>query len=443
MIILTHFQMVGSISRRFTSWVESMTANNFVLFPDGFDGLWYVDTNYFDYYKRALSIPCYSYFNEDTFSMPFVTNYPYDIKGSSLDFYSTSINPIVRKSEPHLLNSFSDLQMSSFDVLGILYPNYSFYVDTSFNIINQNTKETVLSIKCNDYKDYVSRSDIEDPFSYLSFNIPLSVLPSFELLENTQYNFQVSYSIGSATIYDNNYVLVAVPLNHIQSSGTGGEGEGGGSTSTPEDDRNQQLQNSIFEGTDKIVESNKETQEKLEEQTNAIKEGNETNKNIFQKIGDIFDLLNPFSENFFGRKLVELLVDGLKSLFVPSNDFMVEFFGGLSDWFEARLGFLWTPFDIVSDFLEKLYDSDFGEPVIHIPNIQEPFTNVTLISASDINLNDIKNNKVFSNIYDIYLVLVDFAIYIGLIALSYNTLVGVFRGSPDSITLNKSNKKGD
>ena len=63
------------------------------------------------------------------------------------------------------------------------------------------------------------------------------------------------------------------------------------------------------------------TNSKIDEQTNAIKEQTETNKNIFEKIGDILSYINPFSENFFVYKLIELLVDAIKSLFIPSDDF--------------------------------------------------------------------------------------------------------------------------
>ncbi len=62
-----------------------------------------------------------------------------------------------------------------------------------------------------------------------------------------------------------------------------------------------------------------ETISTLNEQTEAIKEQNETSKNIFQKIGDILSYINPFSENFFAYKLVELIVNGLKSLFIPQE----------------------------------------------------------------------------------------------------------------------------
>ena len=68
--------------------------------------------------------------------------------------------------------------------------------------------------------------------------------------------------------------------------------------------------------------------EKIEEQTNVIlnqtekiEEQTEVNKNIFERIGDILSYINPLSENFFAYKLIDLLIDALKSLFIPEERF--------------------------------------------------------------------------------------------------------------------------
>lgn len=43
--------------------------------------------------------------------------------------------------------------------------------------------------------------------------------------------------------------------------------------------------------------------------------------NIFSAIGNIANVLNPFSEDFFVYKLIELLGELLKWLFIPSDDY--------------------------------------------------------------------------------------------------------------------------
>lgn len=266
---------------------------------------------------------------------------------------------------------------------------------------------------------YVSRLDLEDPFSTLAYNIPWCVFPEFEFIEGHKYKLSLTYGTGVDPVIRTFTVAKTIKNTDIVPTPTPTPEP----TSTP--DPNQGL-----------IDSNKETQNILNDQTNAIKENTETNKNIFQKIGDIFNLLNPLSENFFVYKLLELLFEGLKSFILPSSDFISNYFNELSSWFQERLGFLWTPFDIVNTFLEKLNNNSlFVEPIIHIPNIVEPFTGQQLISATDYNLNSLLEKENFNTMYNVYLVIVDFIIYLGVLTLCYNTLVGVFRGSPDSITV--------
>ena len=152
----------------------------------------------------------------------------------------------------------------------------------------------------------------------------------------------------------------------------------------------------------------------------------ETNKNIFERIGDILSYINPFSENFFGKKLVELILDGLKGLFVPEDGFFDTYFTDLKNWFSDRLGFLWTPFDIIIDILNKILNINFSEPIFHIPEIDEPFSGSKLISEYEYNLNSLLENDTFKNIHDIYFVCVDAVIIFALINLARKKIEEVF-----------------
>ncbi len=164
----------------------------------------------------------------------------------------------------------------------------------------------------------------------------------------------------------------------------------------------------------------------LEDQKQAIEENTKTNKNIFEKIGDILSYINPFSDNFFGKKLVELILDGLKGLFVPEDGFFDTYFSDLKNWFSDRLGFLWTPFDIIIDILNKILNINFSDPIFHIPEINEPFTGSKLISEYDYNLNDLLDNEVFKNIHNIYFIGVDAVIIFVLINLARRKIEEVF-----------------
>lgn len=165
---------------------------------------------------------------------------------------------------------------------------------------------------------------------------------------------------------------------------------------------------------EEIKNSQDVTNDKLDEQTNAIKdqteatkEQTEVNKNIFEKIGDILSYINPFSENFFVYKLIELLVDAIKSLFIPSDDFFGNYFNELKDWFSDRLGFLFYPFELIIDILNKILSINFSEPIFNVPDISEPFTGSKLISATTFNLSSLLENGIFNTVHEIYFICVD------------------------------------
>ncbi len=369
--------------------------------------------------------------NDGTFYVPFASNYPYLIQAST-SHYSDNINIVTaRESQPYLSNSADQLSLMDTDAFAICKGNVE-SAGISFDVIDSSNDEVVLTLNLKrDYQDYVRRINLDDPFSSLGYVVALENCPDFTLKANTTYDFRVSYSYLSSTIYQHNFINV---INGYTGGGSppssGGGDEGGnttgGSTVTPEDERNQQLQNAIGESTDKIVESNKQTQEKIEEQTNAIKENTDTNKNIFEKIGDILSFLNPFSDNFFGKKLVDLIINGLKSLFVPEEGFFDEYFNSIRDWFSDRLGFLFAPFDFIIELLNRISNINFSEPIINIPDIKDPFTNTNLINKQAYNLNDLNSNEVFNNIHNIYLAGVDFIILIGLINLARKKIEEVF-----------------
>lgn len=101
-----------------------------------------------------------------------------------------------------------------------------------------------------------------------------------------------------------------------------------------------------------IINQNNETNKKLDEQ-------NKTSKSILGKIGDILNYLNPFSENFFAYKLIELIINGLKSLFIPKN---LDFLENFKDTMSEKLGFIASiPLQLI-DFIIDLKDYAFSTP---------------------------------------------------------------------------------
>lgn len=163
----------------------------------------------------------------------------------------------------------------------------------------------------------------------------------------------------------------------------------------------------------------------------ALKEeANQTNKNIFETIKEVLSYINPFSENFFVYKLIELLVNAIMSLFIPSDDFFTNWISNMNDWLSDRLGALYYPVDLVVDFLERISSLDeSGSAVISGDGFE--FMGAKLIPAFSYDLNSLLTNDVLKNIHDIYLTIVDVILYLCLIVLAKNTFVDIFGGKYD------------
>ncbi len=168
------------------------------------------------------------------------------------------------------------------------------------------------------------------------------------------------------------------------------------------------------------------TNDKLDEQTNAIKEQTETNKNIFEKIGEMLSYINPFSENFFVYKLLELLGDMLKALFVPSEDFLSKWFTEISEYFSDAFGILYYPIDLVIQVLGRFSSISEQDPIISFGNLSM-FGGV-IIPAFSYNFNSLLTNNVFKTLHDFYLIVIDVILWFGLLIYCKNVVANIFGG---------------
>lgn len=89
------------------------------------------------------------------------------------------------------------------------------------------------------------------------------------------------------------------------------------------------------------------------------------------------------------------------------NGFFSDYFNELFDWFCDRLGFLSYPLELILDILDKILNINFTDPIINIPEITEPITGQTLITATSFNFNTLLDNETLANVHSIYLVAVD------------------------------------
>jgi len=68
-------------------------------------------------------------------------------------------------------------------------------------------------------------------------------------------------------------------------------------------------------------------------------------KNVIDFLGNLVSYVNPFSDNFLGKKIVELFSDLLNTLFVPTQDHFTE----LSNKFNQKFAFISQIEELVSD----------------------------------------------------------------------------------------------
>lgn len=169
----------------------------------------------------------------------------------------------------------------------------------------------------------------------------------------------------------------------------------------------------------------------MEEQNKQLQENNKNSKNIFEKIGDILSFINPLSENFFAYKLLNLLYEGLKMLFIPSDEFFSNWFTDLNNAFKDQFGLLYYPIGVIVEFLESLEPKlTVCEPILNIPELSFDLFghNVTLLSSSSYNFNSLLENEKFAKVHGYCLFFVNVIFTIGIIKFASVIALEVFGG---------------
>lgn len=286
---------------------------------------------------------------------------------------------------PTILN-WEEVQTGNFDYLRISSGSYDveldvldFFVYTNFSDVEYAAKH--VSIALDDF--YVRSGSTTGGEIVKYYDIPSSEFGVFD--EGIKYGFGLNDGSNQLNYYE--FTCGALS----------------------EEDQQQQLENAIVSG---------------------IEEQNKTNKSIWETLKEVLSYINPFSENFFVYKLIELLIDAIKSLFLPSEDFITNWVTDMNDWLNDRLGFLYYPIDLVINFLERIGSlSDSGTAVIRWNDFE--FMGATIIPAYSFDFYDLLDNETFQNVHSFYLICVDVILYVFLIILAKNTFTDVFGGQYD------------
>lgn len=173
---------------------------------------------------------------------------------------------------------------------------------------------------------------------------------------------------------------------------------------SPAEQSNQRLE--------QIDKSQKET-------TKEIQKIREENKGFF---GNIINTITSIP-----KMILDGLVDILKKVFIPSEEFFKTFMKDIGDFFKNKLGFLYMPIDIVTKFFERINSLSSGNSTITIPEVRVPLFNQVLISSQNI---DLKSNiqQVFGASYDFYLTFIDFVLWILFLKFASNKFKTFIKG---------------
>lgn len=90
-------------------------------------------------------------------------------------------------------------------------------------------------------------------------------------------------------------------------------------------------------------------------------------KGVLEFLGNLVSYVNPFSENFLGRKLIELFSDLFKTLFIPKQDQFTE----INNKFNEKFGF----FEQVKELVVELFS--FHSTASYSENNSYPSWNIT------------------------------------------------------------------
>lgn len=122
--------------------------------------------------------------------------------------------------------------------------------------------------------------------------------------------------------------------------------------------------------------------------------GDDEKKGILEAIMDI------------PNKIITGLLDALKSLFIPADDFFNNWIADINTYFGDRFGIVYYPFELLIDFLTRIGNiQDTGNYVIHVPELK--LLDTTIIHSFDYDLNSLLQNETFKHIHTIAMIVVD------------------------------------
>ncbi len=165
----------------------------------------------------------------------------------------------------------------------------------------------------------------------------------------------------------------------------------------------------------------------------AEQQSQQTQKGIFakiqeliQKVGNWFVDLRMSITNGLNT-LKDNLINGIRSLFVPSDGYFDQLKEDFSDWMEDHFGVLYQSGSLIVDIMEQIRDFDPQEsnypltfPAIYGSEVVNgEVVNTEMSSEHEYALGDILVQEPFDGLYDVYLTCVSAVFYLSLVFLAW------------------------
>ena len=135
-----------------------------------------------------------------------------------------------------------------------------------------------------------------------------------------------------------------------------------------------QISQTVTNTSNQIKDSVNQSAEKISQTvTNKVNEVNGTINSVGQKTQEkIDDMQKAVVDKLEDTKtgIITGIIDGLKSLFIPSDDFFKAWFDDMYSFFDERLGFLMLPVDLLVNLIDIVVSADSSNAGIPFPEIK-------------------------------------------------------------------------
>lgn len=131
------------------------------------------------------------------------------------------------------------------------------------------------------------------------------------------------------------------------------------------------ITNNQNQNTDKVIQNQKENTDKV------IKNQDENTTKVTEKLEDV------------KTGIISGIIEGLKNLFIPSDDFFKSYFDDLYSWFGERLGFLSFPIDLLAELADMFLGSSSTDCILTLPGFS--ISGYQLLEESTFNLSAFLN----------------------------------------------------